>query len=81
MIEQLLRKIERLTVPDNWRDLTPAELHLDSLDMVEMQLELESACEVTLFDDDVSQSPLTRLTMAGLAAHVDALRKNEAASG
>jgi len=77
VIERLLRRIERLHLPDDWATLTPAQLQLDSLDLVELQLELESACNITLFDDDVVDSPLNQLTMTQLAAHIDDLRRKD----
>jgi acyl carrier protein len=77
-IERLLRRIERLHLPDDWQHLTPAQLQLDSLDLVELQLELESVCDVSLFDDDVVDSPLSKLTMVQLAAHIDDLRRKVA---
>ena len=76
LIENLLRRIERVHLPADWQDCTPAQLELDSLDLVELQLELESLCAITLFDDDVTDSPLNKLTMAQLAAHIDVLRRN-----
>jgi len=79
LIEKLLRRIERLHLPGDWQNLTPAQLELDSLDLVELQLELESLCAITLFDDDVTDSPLNNLTMAQLAAHIDDLRRNKPA--
>lgn len=74
IIERLLRRIERLALPDHWAQLTPQELHMDSLDLVELQLELESACGVTLSDDDVTAAPLTHLTLGDLAQRVETLR-------
>lgn len=74
VIEQLLGRIDRLRLPENWAGLTPSEIGLDSIDIVELQLDLESAFEIELLEDAVTASPLTELTMSALAAHIESLR-------
>lgn len=74
VIAGLLARNKRLRLPENWATLTPVELGMDSLDTVELQLELESVCEVQLMEDSVTESPYASMTLGALAQAIDALR-------
>jgi acyl carrier protein len=75
IMEALLRTLPRVTLDAAWPARTPQELGLDSLDLIELQMELESRCEVTLLEDDVTLSEGQTWTFGQLAQRIDALRK------
>lgn len=78
IIEGLLRRNKRLQLPEDWSKLTPVQLKLDSLDLVELQLEIETACDIELFGEHVIDSGLNKLPLQDLAAHIEAAMQAQA---
>lgn len=71
-IESLLRAQTKGALAPHWRTQTAVALGLDSLAMVDLQLELETLFDVDL-GDDVTLG-LGNPTMQALAARIDGLR-------
>ena len=72
-IEALLQARGQGTLEPQWRNKTAADLGLDSLAVVDLQLELETLFNVDL-GDDVTLA-LGHATMQALAERIDALRR------
>ena len=73
VIEAYLREARPGVLSAGWATSTLADMGLDSLFAVELQMELEVRCDVPLGGTTAANNTLSALTLQQLAAHIETL--------